>query len=254
MKSICLWAFFSSLLLVLLNRTWNPNYMGLLSGWNSWIYVEPSGEEEKGANGSSREKGTHTHTHTQLTFARPGGRLSAVSRCSRFSLHSVSRERRPLEENVRYLFTNILHCLNLWTLSAELSCSHFHHNWQSGKAASLSCTWWMSRAPCNLRLGFHMQLSVAKTQISVTLFILSFKMCTCCPSLLRLSGLIVLGLILTNYDSLESYERRKHCIWFLIFWLSVNVRYQMRNNIDDFLLICFGSSRCCFYKHSEHQA
>ena len=43
------------------------------------------------------------------------------------------------------------------------------------------------------------------------------------------------------------------CVWSLVLWLSMNAMYQIYNSTDGFLLICFGSSHCWFYKHSEHQ-
>lgn len=55
------------------------------------------GVEGPGAGtGEGGPAGTERHTHPQLTCSGPRGRGAALSRCSRCSLHSVSRERRPL--------------------------------------------------------------------------------------------------------------------------------------------------------------
>ena len=157
-KSICLWPFFSSSPLP------PQAFSQAEPAESTWGPVWKEADGRKVWRGPAESEG---HTHTQLTFSGPRGHLSAVSRCSHFSLHSVSRERRPLEGNVRYLFTNILQCHSLLTLSAELCPSNFHHNLQSGKLASPFCTRPRGKVPCDLRLRFQMQPSVAKTQISV---------------------------------------------------------------------------------------
>lgn len=162
-KSICLWPSFSSSPLPPqafsqaepAESTWGP------------VWKEADGREGGGAGsveGSSREWRTHTHT-THLLWASG----SLVCSFSLFTLFPplCKPRKKPLEGNVRYLFTNILQCRSLLTLSAELCPSNFHHNVQSGKLASPFCTRPRGKVPCNLRLRFQMQPRVAKTQISV---------------------------------------------------------------------------------------
>lgn len=88
------------------------------------------GEEGKGARKTQQSV---LRRPMQLTFSQPWATFPAVSRCSHFFFHSISQERRPLEENARYLFTNILQHRSLLTLSAKLCSSSFHCNSKSGE-------------------------------------------------------------------------------------------------------------------------